>query len=316
MNKLFSSLKKTLCKSKIVLKAHSPEILVAAGTVGVVVSAVLACRATLKARDILDNTRNALDDIHEVSEKANTGELQVEYSENDRKKAVTLTCIKMGMAFTRLYAPSVILGALSLTSILTSHRILRKRNVALAAAYTAIDTGFKQYRSRVIERFGDEVDKELKYGIKEQTFNEKVSDDSGNEIERETTIKVVDPNADCDEYTRFFDENSRNWVSNSEYNLSFLKAQEAYFNQKLIAEGYVFLNDVFDALDLKESSLGQIVGWVYDPENPEHKGDNYIDFGIFDCNRPETMDFVNGYRSTVLLNFNVDGPIINKAFKK
>lgn len=316
MNKLFSSLKKTLCKSKIVLKAHSPEILVAVGTVGVVVSAVLACRATLKARDILDNTRNALDDIHEVSAKANAGELQIEYSENDRKKAVTLTCIKMGMAITRLYAPSVILGTLSLTSILTSHRILRKRNVALAAAYTAIDTGFKQYRSRVIERFGDEIDKELKYGIKEQTFNEKVSDDSGNEIERETTIKVVDPNADCDEYTRFFDENSRNWVSNSEYNLSFLKAQEAYFNQKLIAEGYVFLNDVFDTLDLKESSLGQIVGWIYDPENPEHKGDNYIDFGIFDCNRPETMDFVNGYRSTVLLNFNVDGPIINKAFKK
>ncbi len=316
MNKLLSTVKKSLCKSKIALKAHSPEILVFAGTVGVVASAVLACRATLKARDILDTTRNTLDDIHEVSEKASNGELTVEYSDTDKKKAVTLACVRMGMAFTKLYAPSVILGTLSLASIITSHRILEKRNVTMAAAYTAIDTGFKQYRGRVIERFGDEVDKELKYGIKTQTITEKTSDDAGNESERETTIKVADPHADCDEYTRFFDDNSRNWTNNAEYNLTFLRTQEAYFNQKLIADGYVFLNDVYNALDLKGSSLGQIVGWYYDPENPNHKGDNYIDFGIYDCNIPDTMDFVNGYRPTVLLNFNVDGPIINKAFKK
>ena len=43
------------------------------------------------------------------------------------------------------------------------YEVLVKRNIALAAAYTAVDKSFKEYRGRVIERFGKELDRELKY---------------------------------------------------------------------------------------------------------------------------------------------------------
>ena len=52
--------------------------------------------------------------------------------------------------------------------------------------------------------------------------------------------------------------------------------------------------------------MSQTVGWVYKPEgNPN--GDNFIDFGVLETNR-ETE---NGYEKALLMNFNVDGPILN-----
>lgn len=35
--------------------------------------------------------------------------------------------------------------------------------------------------------------------------------------------------------------------------------------------------------------------------------DNFIDFGVFDGDRPRARDFVNGYERSILLDFNVDG---------
>ena len=51
------------------LKKHSPEILVVAGVVGTVASAVLACKATLKVDKVLDETKEKMDKVHESAEK-------------------------------------------------------------------------------------------------------------------------------------------------------------------------------------------------------------------------------------------------------
>lgn len=313
---LTTALHKSICNSKLALKRHSPEILVIGGTIGVIASAILACRATLKAKDILDNTKDTLDVIHDVSEKIKSGELKEEYSDKDRQKDITVTYLSMGLSLAKLYSPAIILGGLSLTSILTSHNILRKRNAVLMTAYTAVDSGFKEYRKRVVDRFGEEIDKELKYGIKAQTFSETIKNEDGRETESKSTVKVIEPQSNIGLYSRYFDESSRCWTKSAEYNLTYLRAQEAYFNQKLISDGYVFLNDILNALDLPCSRVGQCVGWIYDPENPDHSGDNYIDFGIYNVNIPNTPDFLNGYTASVLLTFNVDGPIIDKAFKE
>ena len=50
---------------------------------------------------------------------------------------------------------------------------------------------------------------------------------------------------------------------------------------------------------------------VYDPKNPDHEGDNYVDFGIYDIYREKARDFVNGRERVILLDFNVDGDITN-----
>lgn len=295
---------------------YSPEILVVTGIVGVVASAVMACKATTKASDILKDTQERIDIIHEVEEKAANNELENSYTEDDKKKDLALVYVKTGIEFAKLYAPAVVLGTLSIVSILASNNILRKRNVALAAAYATVDKGFKEYRSRVVERFGESVDKELKYNLKAKKVTETVTnEETGEQKKVKKEVYVVNP-SDISEYARFFekytvDEKGNtipnpNWENNNEYNLMFIKAQERYANDLLRSRGRLFLNDVYKMLGLPETKAGQIVGWVYDPEN--EKGDNFVDFGLYTDNLSYS-DFVNGFDPAILLDFNVDGNI-------
>lgn len=307
MKSVGMTVSKTFHKIGFGLRKHSPEILIVAGVAGTVISAVMACRATTKIGDILDKSKEDIDTIHNC---ANDADMAEKYTEEDSKKDLAVVYIQTGVKIVKLYAPAVILGTLSITSILASNNILRKRNVALAAAYSAVDTGFKEYRSRVVERFGEEVDKELKYNIKAKKIEETVIDDNGKEIKVEKEVKIGGPNL-ASPYARFFDESSSAWEKDSEYNLMFLRAQEQYANDKLRANGYLFLNEVYTMLGIPRTKAGQIVGWVYDEENP--LGDNYVDFGIYDINKEKSRDFVNGYERSILLDFNVDGDILDRV---
>ena len=303
---LFNSMSRNLNKIGFQLKKHSPEILVTAGVIGGVASAVLACKATTKVSDILDKAKEDIDTIHHVVEHPET--VSEEYTIEDSKKDMAIVYVQTGVKLAKLYAPAVALGALSITSILASNNILRKRNVALAAAYTAVDTSFKKYRSRVVERFGKELDRELRYNIKAKEIEETVVDEKGKEKTVKKTVSVVDPNYYSD-YARFFDDGCTGWEKDAEYNLMFLKRQQDYANDLLKRQGYLFLNDVYYMLGIPKTKAGQVVGWVYDEKNPI--GDNFVDFGIYDMYSEKARDFVNGYERTILLDFNVDGNILD-----
>lgn len=288
-------------KTVMKLKKHSPEILVVAGIAGTVVSAVLACKATTKVAEILDETKGTLDTIHEGME---TGAINgQEYTTEDGKKDTVVVYAQTGMKLAKLYAPAIILGTLSITSILASNNILRKRNVALGAAYAAIDKSFKEYRGRVIERFGEQVDTELKYGIKAKKFEEiEVDPETGKEKKVKKTVMVADPNLQSD-YAVYFDSKSRNYETNPDYNRMFLKAQQAFANDKLQTRGHLFLNEVLDDLDLPRTPAGQIVGWTKDGP------DGYVNFRIVEVER-ETED--GHHEPALLLDFNVEGNIWEK----
>lgn len=288
-------------KAVMKLKKHSPEILVVAGIAGTVVSAVLACKATTKVAEILDETKGTLDTIHEGME---TGAINgQEYTDEDGKKDTVVVYAQTGMKLAKLYGPAIILGTLSVTSILASNNILRKRNVALGAAYAAIDKSFKEYRGRVIERFGEQVDTELKYGIKAKKFEEiEVDPETGKEKKVKKTVMVADPNLQSD-YAVYFDSKSRNYETNPDYNRMFLKAQQAFANDKLQTRGHLFLNEVLDDLDLPRTPAGQIVGWTKDGP------DGYVNFRIVEVER-ETED--GRHEPALLLDFNVEGNIWEK----
>lgn len=288
-------------KAVMKLKKHSPEILVVAGIAGTVVSAVLACKATTKVAEILDETKGTLDTIHEGME---TGAINgQEYTSEDGKKDTVVVYAQTGMKLAKLYGPAIILGTLSITSILASNNILRKRNVALGAAYAAIDKSFKEYRGRVIERFGEQVDTELKYGIKAKKFEEiEVDPETGKEKKVKKTVMVADPNLQSD-YAVYFDSKSRNYETNPDYNRMFLKAQQAFANDKLQTRGHLFLNEVLDDLDLPRTPAGQIVGWTKDGP------DGYVNFRIVEVER-ETED--GRHEPALLLDFNVEGNIWEK----
>lgn len=288
-------------KAVMKLKKHSPEILVVAGIAGTVVSAVLACKATTKVAEILDETKGTLDTIHDGME---TGAINgQEYTTEDGKKDTVVVYAQTGMKLAKLYGPAIILGTLSITSILASNNILRKRNVALGAAYAAIDKSFKEYRGRVIERFGEQVNTELKYGIKAKKFEEiEVDPETGKEKKVKKTVMVADPNLQSD-YAVYFDSKSRNYETNPDYNRMFLKAQQAFANDKLQTRGHLFLNEVLDDLDLPRTPAGQIVGWTKDGP------DGYVNFRIVEVER-ETED--GRHEPALLLDFNVEGNIWEK----
>lgn len=315
-------------KIGFVLKKHSPEILVVAGVTGTVTSAVMACKATTKAGDVAKKAKEDVHNLHLVAVAAGFRELpenytiadaelinQIKkdetlktYTEKDLRRETAVTYAKIGVDFIKLYGPSVLLGVASITSILAGHNITRKRNVALAAAYATIDKGFKEYRDRVVERFGRDLDRELRYNIKAKEVEETVTDEDGNETTVKKTVNVPDPNQNSG-YAKFFDEYCAGWSKDPEQNLMFLRLQQNYANDKLKSRGYLFLNEVYDMLGIPKTAAGQIVGWIYDEECPI--GDNFVDFGIYDDKRSENVrDFVNGRERSILLDFNVDGNIL------
>ena len=307
MSNIVNSATKTFHKVGFQIKKHSPEILLVTGITGVVTSAVMACKATTKVDAIVEESKKSIDTIHEGMEAGNI--CDVEYTEEDGKKDLAIVYIQTGVKFAKLYGPSVLLGLTSIGCILASNNIIHKRNVALSAAYTAIDRSFKGYRSRVIERFGENMDRELRYNIKTQEVKETVVDEeTGKKKTVKSTVSVVDPNTYSD-YARFFDEYCAGWTKDAEYNLMFLRQQQNYANELLKSRGHLFLNEVYDMLGIDRTKAGNIVGWIYDEKHPI--GDNFVDFGIYVLDNEKARDFVNGRERSILLDFNVDGDILS-----
>ena len=304
---LVNTLTRTFNKASLQVKKHSPAILVGAGIVGVVASTVMACKATTKLEGILKDSKHQIEHIHKCMEDPELQETGVYFPE-DGKKDLTIVYAKTGLELVKLYGPSVLLGAASITSIVASHKILNERNIALASAYAVVDKGFKEYRSRVIDRFGKKVDFELKNNIKAETVPTNGGDTDGDTVAEYETVDTVEIN-EYSTYARFFDEYSKYWRKDPEYNLTFIKQIEKYLNDKLRVRGFVYLNEAYEDLGLPMTKAGQIVGWIYDPTAEDR--DNHIDFGITDVHKRGVREFVNGYERSVLLDFNVDGPIID-----
>lgn len=291
-------------------KQHSPEVFVAFGVVGMIATTVMACKATTKLSGILEETKENLDQMRDYVEEHGYSE---EYSEKDHQKDTTIVYAKMGVNLVKLYGPSIALGALSVGCVLASHRILSKRNAGLAAAYTALDKGFKDYRERVVEKFGEDLDRELKYGVKKETVETTEVNDKGKEKTVKKEAKTIDPEA-ISEYAKFFDDGCTGWTKDPNANLMFLRHQQEWATDKLRRCGFLFLDEVYQALGIPITPESRVVGWIYDEENPN--GDNFVDFGIYDdAGNSRRRDFVNGYERTILLDFNVDGPILDKFSK-
>lgn len=296
-----------------VARKHSPEILLGAGIAGTIGSTVLACKATLKLPEIAEERNELINKINETyNESQNGGEIS--YSEEDMvrdtKKVKTQTIIKTIKA----YVPAVIVGGLSIGSILTGHKILKKRNLVLAAAYTTVNQGFKKYRKNVVDKYGKEVDEEMRLGIKAKEITKKETDAKGKEKEVKETVYDIDDVTKYSPTARIFDESCPAWSKDPNLNLIFLRQQQNFCNDKLKSQGYLFLDEVYKMLGFPVTSLSRKVGWIYDPDNND-VGDNYVDFGIYDLTDESKRRFVNGHEKSIILDFNIDG-VINEKFEK
>ena len=303
------------------LKKHSPEILVTAGIVGGVTAAVMACKATTKIAGVVEKTNEQIELVNRGVEDGqvvtiiNGYEEIVPYTEEDGKKDIRIHYAKAGLEFAKIYGPSVVLGTASIACILAANGIMRKRNLALAAAYMSEHTAFKEYRGRVIERLGKEIDRELKYNIKAKEIEETIVDENGEVKTEKKVADTVDGKLiqssfmNYSPYAIVFDESCSMWADDAESNKFILVQQQRYANDLLKRRGHLFLNEVYDMLGAKRTKYGAQVGWVYDKTGPY--ADNYVDFGMFDIVDENARDFINGNKKIIILDFNVDGPILD-----
>ena len=304
-----SKLTRRLGRIGLALKRRSPEILTVLGCGGVGVALVMSCKQTLKAESVIEAAEEKLDKI----EKVENGEIEVheEYTEEDGRSDRRIVYSAAIKKLIKIYAVPAMVFILSIASIFAGNRVLRTRNLQLAAYAAGIKEAYDNYRQRTIAKYGEDVDRELRYGIKAEEYMVAETLPDGSEgVVKTVTRNAVGPDQPS-EFARFFDSSCLGYTDDPELNLIFLKKQQSVANERLRSWGHLFVNEVYDMLGIQRTAAGNIAGWIYDEKNPI--GDNYVDFGIYDDSfSKRNRAFVNGYEPVILLDFNVDGNILDK----
>lgn len=289
-------------RTRLSVRRRSPEIFTFGGILIGAIGTVAACRATIKAVPVIEEHKENTDKIRtEYGEGTNTTELGRELTKEWLHTIGDLIV---------LYTPSFALGSLSAASILAGNNILRKRNIALAAAYTALDSSFSGYRKRVSDRYGDDTEHEIYYGLDRETMEETITNENRVTYTVETDRVTADglPNA----YARWFTYGeSKAAEHNDDYNDMFLENQEAAVNIQFKARQFLFLNDVYELLGYDKTVEGQSVGWVYDRYD-DGNGSRFISFGKQRVWRKDSTE-PDGGKWVWMLVFNVEGPIFERA---
>lgn len=309
MNKIAFHVPNFPGKEKLVMKAsrlalkvekRSPEILIGAGIVTGVTATVMACRATLKVEGIIDEYHKNLQNIQMVTSPENRDKFS-EYSDEDARRDKFINMVQTSVKIGKIYMPAIAFGVMSISCFLGSYHIMNQRQLAITAAYTALQECLNGYRKRVQEEIGEDKEKDLFYGVKERLVEETITNKKGEE--KIVKKKVNELGEMYSPYARFFDETNPYFKKDNGMNRMFLTYQQSHANDMLRIRGYLFLNEVYDLLGMEPSREGQLVGWIYGG------GDSYVDFGIFDPTHLGARRFVNGLERSILLDFNVDGVI-------
>lgn len=286
---VFSSVKNAVEFGKasrvgLVARKYSPQILTGVGVTGVVVSAVLSSKATLKLEETIDKHN---EDLRKVKKFA-TERTAEEYSSTDAQKDKAIIYTRMVVDIAKLYAVPVSVGLVSLGCIIGGQGIQYKRTVASVAAYESVKKSFEKYRERVVNELG--LDKDTEFA--RNYTREEATEEGG-----KPTIHVdLSPN----DTVAIFDRNNTNWKSSPEYNINFAQCQETFAQQRLDAKGHVFLNEVLADFNLPHTRAGAILGWVQSEDSP-----NVVDFGITDLQSANAHIFGAGEDEIdcVMLNF-------------
>lgn len=306
-----------LAKAKFVLNKRSPEIFLGAGIVAIVGGTIWACHVSRRldaTNDEFEYMREEIDYDYEEGQEAlkmakeseETTELPAVMTEKEYKHECTMLAFSRVGTYVKMYAPAVICIGGGIGMIVQGHRILCKRNAALLAAYTALDETFTEYRKRVKDRFGEDVEHDIYTG----TTYEVALDEKGKPKKPKELVPVVGDS--ISPYSEVWDEGStKEWMKSMDYNYTFLLCQQNAANNKLWFDGYLLLNTVRKMLGLKENPTGAICGWILPEGADKENGDDFVDFGCFlkDGGLDASKFTADG---GILLDFNCQGVIYDK----
>ena len=286
-------------KVKFKAKKNSPEILIILGIGGVICATVMACKASMKLPEIMDDLE---EELEEIDDREKTDEKVDDETFNKEIKHDTfMAYFHAGVKVVKIFALPVGIGSLSIASILASYGIIRTRYIGMAAYATAINNDLNNYRGGVIERFGEEVDKQLRTNTHTEEIEETVTNDKGKEKTVKKEINVADPNVSSP-YMKYFTRLNPDWIDDPEQMAFFFKARQSYLNDKLRVKHHLTLNEAYVAFNFKETKAGMVCGWLDNSVN----GDRVVQLDIKEVCLP-TED--GRYEMAYAIDFNVDGSI-------
>lgn len=271
-----------------------PELYLGGAIIAGVASVVLIAKAHKKSDQVLGPVAEELEDV-----KAELAEIDPEEEEliHDYNKMRYSLYRAYLFGAARLYGPGIAVGATSVVLVLASHGLMRSRTKALLSTVTLLEAGFREYRKRVVNEFGEEVDQRLYFGAEERGVTTLEKDEDGKATKRKGKQNHLGENPSPLIYSRIFDETNRNWSHDPDMNEFFLRAVQSQMDDKLHIQGYVLLNTVYQALGFAESPEGAVVGW-----SKKAPGDNFISFGLdADINQRDDSRYA--------LDFNVNGVV-------
>lgn len=292
----------SLGRAGLKISKASPEIFIGIGIGCMVASTIFACKATLKADSVIKEKNQMLDKV-KAARKAVLNEdedykdfTKEVYSDEDYRKDLFIVYSNAARGFIKLYWPTIVTGGLGIASILWGHNIISSRNVALAAAYETVKSGYSEYRKRVVDELGEDADKRFRYGVQKKDVEVEEEKEDG-------TVKTkTKKNADVlDGYTKnakFFDASSPYWEKSAEHNLCFLRERQSYANQLLQTRGHIFVNEIYDMIGIPRTKAGAVEGLLKEKDGKTM----VVDFGIYELYREAARDFVNGYENVILID--------------
>jgi hypothetical protein len=209
-------------KAQLFLKAHSPSILTIVGSIGVVSTAILAIKGTPKAMKLIEEAKKTKDE--------------------------DLTILETIEVAWKPYIPAAISCISTIFCIAGANYLNIKKQKNLMSAYILLDNAFKEYRNRIVNEYGEEVDKQ---------FNDDI-------------IHKQLENIDNDIYaeTLFFEFNSMRF-----FEANIHKVLEAECKAKMQFEqcGLLALNDYYAYLGITPSPYGEALGWSkFQMQTEEH----------------------------------------------
>ena len=288
-------------------REHSPELLLAMGGLSMIGSVITACRGTLKFQKVIEKHNERLDKLKLIEEKQANGTAgeNADIDVKQYRKSVYLDTVWQGA---KCYGPTLLLMIGGFACFMASNGIIKGRYISMAAAYAGVLKDKEHLEEQVAKEFGEDKLSELK-GEKPSSDIFKSEDGEVKEVEGEKVTYST--------YAKFFDESNPNWEKNPESNRTFLQIKQNWANHRLQTRGYLFLNEVYEMLEMEKTQAGQIMGWVYykDPAKAKEMGSaNFVDFGIFNKDSVAARNFVNGTERSILLDFNVDAkPVLGRA---
>lgn len=328
-------------KTKFFVGKNSPQILIGVGIACGVAAVVTACKATLKVAPEVKEAKAQMDDLDnsegieafvefQNNRRQEQGLEPIEMTDDEVKKEKRKLARHIVGVCAKYYAIPAGFMVAGTAAILCSYKIINGRLLRTAIAYESLQISYKKlkdYREKVVERYGSEVDQEI-------------WKETGHTGHTETKTRINEETGEEETYDEFVPNEQKNMPWNSEYAIEYknqshaphmdyeqLRTLQNWFNDRLSTRGYVFLNEVYEELGVRPKGKYVGLGWISREFFPNgYTGDGYIDFGVFgnDLTKltQDTIAWRNDEADTVILDFNIDGPIysmvdaINAEMKK